>query len=168
MEKLLDNNLIEMHDSEGNKIIVSSLVEEGNNIANKIVSESDPDKLDTLTKLFSLNQKKKQIVRVNKLSNLLDKVDNEVINRFENNPEVIEDRDLYKYWQATSELVNGKTEEDISIPRVQINNQTNINLNSSGLNRESREKVLDVVNKILSEANAGVIDVDINSIKEER
>ena len=91
-----------------------------------------------------------------------------VIDRFENNPQVIEDRDLYRYWQTTSDIVNNKTEDDISLPRVQINNQTNINVNQlSGLNRESRAKVLDAVNKILGEATNEVIDAVINDNKED-
>lgn len=161
----------ELLDSEGYPLEVEqsySLVSEGDNIINEIISENDPDKLENLTKLFSLTQKKKQLARINKLSKLLDKVDDEVIDRFENNPQVIEDRDLYRYWQTTSDIVNNKTEDDISLPRVQINNQTNINVNQlSGLNRESRAKVLDVVNKILGEATSDVIDVEFNDNKED-
>lgn len=161
----------ELLDSEGYPLEVEqnySLVSEGDNIINEIISEHDPDKLENLTKLFSLTQKKKQLARINKLSKLLDKVDDEVIDRFENNPQVIEDRDLYRYWQTTSDIVNNKTEDDISLPRVQINNQTNINVNQlSGLNRESRAKVLDAVNKILGEATSDIIDITINNDKEE-
>lgn len=170
-EEVIYNSEGELLDSEGlplETIESYSLVSEGDNIINDIISEKDPDKLDNLTKLFSLTQKKKQLARINKLSKLLDKVDNEVINRFENNPQVIEDRDLYRYWQTTSDIVNNKTEDDISLPRVQINNQTNINVNQlSGLNRESRAKVLDAVNKILGEATSEVIDVVINDNKED-
>ena len=166
MEENLE--IIEYLDSEGNEIQeispLKSLYTEGDDITNQIISEQDPDKLDTLTKLFSLNQKKKQIARINKLSGLLDKVDNEVITRFETNPEIIEDRDLYRYWQTTSEIISGRSDEENSLPHVQINNQTNINVNASGLNRESRAKVLEVVNQLLQEARVDdeVVDVEVN------
>ena len=42
------------------------------------------------------------------------------------------------------------------------NNTQNINVNSSGLNRESRAKVLDVVNQILNGVKQGdIIDAEI-------
>lgn len=155
-------------DSEGNEIVADisySLKSQGDDITNKIVSETNPDELDKLTQLFTLNQKKKQIVRTNKLSNLLDKVDDEVINRFEKYPQSIEDKDLIKYWSATSDIVSGRTEEDNVIPRIQINNQTNINVNSSGLDRESRARVLEVVNNILNAAKDNeVVDVEARKV----
>ena len=170
-----DNDLI-IHDSEGNIQVLDS---EGNNISQsdgfdilktqgddltyKIISEDDPEELNKLSQLFTLNQKKKQIARTNKLSNLLDKVDDEVISRIEKAPYLIEDSDLLKYWSTTSNAVNGRTDEDNSIPKIQINANTNINVNSSGLNRESRERVLEVVNQILKEASNqnDVIDVEV-------
>jgi hypothetical protein len=88
-------------DSEGK--VINELVSadklriQGNEITEKIINEDNPDELDKLTQLFALNQKKKQIARTNKLSNLIDKVDDEVVSRFNNVPEIIEDRDLLKY-----------------------------------------------------------------------
>ena len=55
------------------------LSKQGNELTSKIIEEDDPDTLDRLTQLFTLNQKKKQIARTNKLSNLLELVDDEVI-----------------------------------------------------------------------------------------
>lgn len=144
----------------------SQLQVQGDDITDKIIKEDDPKELDRLTQLFALNQKKKQIVRTNKLSNLLDKVDNEIISRVENTPYAIEDRDLIKYWSTTSDIVSGKSEEDMSMPKIQINNQTNINVNSSGLSRESRAKVLDVVNSILNgiENDKDIINAEIRKV----
>lgn len=155
-------------DSEGNSIKPNNsliLKDIGDDLISKIITEEDPDELDKLTQLFTVNQKKKQIARTNKLSNLLDKVDDEVISRFNNNPEIIEDRDLLKYWSTTAEVISGK-QEDNDIPKIQINNQTNISLNSSGLSRESRAKVLDVVNQILKDtgSNDDIIDVDVKEV----
>lgn len=162
MEEVKSNEIV-IYDSEGTQVQkVSSLEVQGNDITNKIIYEDDPDELDKLTQLFTLNQKKKQIARKNKLSILLDKVDDEVISRIEDKPYSIDDRDLLKYWSTASDIVNDKSEDD-TLPRVQINNQTNINLNQSGLSRESRAKVLDVVNKIIGNLNSNdIIDVDIN------
>ena len=141
--------------------VVSVLIEKGNEITNNIIKEEDPSKLDELSQLFALNQKKRQLVRVNKMSNLLELVDDEVISRFVNNPDVIEDEDLLKYWRATQDTIK-TTDGDEQLPKITINNTQNINVNSSGLNRESRAKVLDVVNQILNGVKQGdIIDAEI-------
>ena len=45
------------------------------------------------------------------------------------------------------------------------NNQTNINVNSSGLDRESRARVLEVVNNILNAAkDHEVIDAEVRKV----
>lgn len=133
------------------------LSKQGNELTSKIIEEDDPDTLDRLTQLFTLNQKKKQIARTNKLSNLLELVDDEVISRFTNAPEAIEDDNLLKYWKTTQETINQHNNDDQELPRVQINNT--VNINSSGLNRESRAKVLEAVQEILRNSN-DVIDIN--------
>ncbi len=134
----------------------ATLSKQGNELTNKIISENDPDELDKLTQMFSLNQKKKQIARTNKLSNLLELVDDEVISRFTGAPELIENDDLLKYWKTTQETIAQNNNDDQELPRVQINNT--VNISSSGLNRESRAKVLEAVQEILK--NSNVIDID--------
>ena len=135
------------------------LSKQGNELTTKIIEESDPDTLDKLTQLFTLNQKKKQIARTNKLSNLLELVDDEVIARFTSAPEAIEDDNLLKYWKTTQDTISQHNSDDQELPRVQINNT--VNISSSGLNRESRAKVLEAVQEILKSSTniEDVIDV---------
>jgi hypothetical protein len=141
----------------------SELFKQGNDLTTKIIEETNPDELDNLTKLFTLNQKKKQIARTNKLSNLLELVDDEVINRFTQFPEAIENDDLLKYWKTTQETINQHNQDEQELPHIQINNQTNVNINSSGLDRESRAKVLEAVQEILKSSlqnDENVIDIN--------
>ena len=169
LEALEEEEVVEVKQEEltpSNKLNLES-----DDLTNQIISEKDPDKLNDLAALFDLNQKKKQIVRKNKLSNLIDKIDNEVESRLSSNPEFIEDSDLARYWTTTQSMLRGDGEEKTELPRVQINNQTNIHVNSSGLNRESRAKVLDVVNQILNslpdDRKCDIIDIEPNK-KEDR
>lgn len=137
-----------------------NVIEEGNKIVEKIMSEEDPNELDKLTQLFNVNQKKKEIARVNKLSNLLNSIDNKVEERITQYGDIIEDKDLINYWKVTQENVSNRTDEDNQLPKITINNTQNINVNSSGLNRESRAKVLDIVSKILGDAKTDVVDIE--------
>lgn len=159
-EEEIDNSLFP---TQAKGVNTSELFRQGNDLTTKIIEETNPDELDNLTKLFTLNQKKKQIARTNKLSNLLELVDDEVINRFTQFPEAIENDDLLKYWKTTQETINQHNQDEQELPHIQINNQTNVNINSSGLDRESRAKVLEVVQKILKsslQTDENVIDIN--------
>ena len=159
-EEEIDSSLFP---TQAKGVNTSELFRQGNDLTTKIIEETNPDELDNLTKLFTLNQKKKQIARTNKLSNLLELVDDEVINRFTQFPEAIENDDLLKYWKTTQETINQHNQDEQELPHIQINNQTNVNINSSGLDRESRAKVLEAVQKILKsslQTDENVIDIN--------
>lgn len=140
------------------------LYDSSNELINKIINENDRDKLNDLTNLFMINQKKKDIVRANKLSNLLNLIDNEVYERVSNEPEMFDNLTLLKYMDSTQQTINNVSQSINQVPFIQINNQKNeinINSNSSGLDRDSRAKVLEVVTAILNGTNDNVIDVDV-------
>lgn len=133
---------------------------ESNNITQQIVNETDPAKIDDLTQLFMLNKKKKNLVRMNKLSNLLDVIDDEVILRFSEEPDTFNNDQLVKYMTATQQILGNISQEIEKTPLIQINNQKNeIHINEEGLSRESRMKVLDVISKILDNPE-NIIDVE--------
>lgn len=158
----IDKSILPMETEGG--VNTAALSKSGNELTNKIIEENDPDKLEELAQLFTLNQKKKQIARTNKLSNLLELIDDEVITRVTTVPDAIEDKDLINYLKITQESVNSHNNEEQELPRVQINNQTNVNINSSGLDRESRAKVLEAVQEILKSSLQGNSKDDIIDI----
>lgn len=133
---------------------------EGNDITNQIISEKDPNKLEDLTQLFLLNKKKKDLARINKLSNLINTIDDEVINRFNEEPENFNNDQLVKYLTATQQIIDTTANNIEKVPMIQINNQKNeIHIDDSGLNKESRAKVLEVITSILNEGK--IIDAEV-------
>ena len=58
-------------------------------ILNQIITETDENKTRDLTHLFNANQNKKTMVRVNKLSNLLDTITDQALARFTARPDEI-------------------------------------------------------------------------------
>ena len=133
---------------------------EGNDITNQIISEKDPNKLEDLTQLFLLNKKKKDLARINKLSNLINTIDDEVINRFNDEPENFNNDQLVKYLTATQQIIDTTANNIEKVPMIQINNQKNeIHIDDSGLNKESRAKVLEVITSILNEGK--VIEAEV-------
>ncbi|MBQ6627915.1 MAG: hypothetical protein IJH65_03785 [Methanobrevibacter sp.] len=136
---------------------------ESGDIVNQIINEKDTEKLEELTKLFTLNQRKKDIARIDKLSKLLNLVDDEVSNRLIDTPESFNNDQLIKYMGTTQQTLTSLENNLTDKPIIQINNQRNeINITDSGLNRESRQKVFDTVMAILNKAADGdVIDIDV-------
>lgn len=141
-------------------VVNLKLTLEGNDLTNQIIEEKDASKLEDLTKLFLLNKKKKDLARINKLSNLIDTIDNEVIARMNEEPESFNNDQLVKYMTATQQIVDNTTQSIEAVPLVQINTQKNeIHIDDSGLNKESRAKVLEVITSILNESK--VIDAEV-------
>lgn len=131
-------------------------------LTEQIMSETDLDKFNDLTNLFEMNHRKKNMARINRLSNLLEMVDDEVILRLSTSPSAIEDKDLVGYMKTAQSAIDSIEGNLNQTPLVQINNQKNeIHINESGLNQESRKKVLDAVMAILENAKTdNIIEVE--------
>lgn len=150
-------------DSEGLPIsAVGTLAKESNELTDLIISEKDPNKLQDLTNLFKQNQLKKNLIRSNKLNNLLELIDDEVITRVTTNPEQIRDQDLLNYMRATQQSIQDSFNSYEQLPVIQVNNiENSVNINTH-LSKESREKVINKVNEILAQLNKQdeIIDVE--------
>ncbi len=147
----------------------AKLAREGNQLTDKIIGATDANELNDLTKLFELNRRKKDIVRANKLSNMLTMIDDEIINRMASTPDLIKDQDLVKYMQAAQEAINVGEQAGTQITQININQGPNISVDASsmGLNRESRRKVLAAVQDILGNINNETDAIDVEAVKKE-
>lgn len=129
-------------------------------IAQEILDEQDIEKVKDLTNLFNLNAQKRNVMRVIKMNDLLDKVTDQVIERFEKRPDNFSNDDLIKYMQVTENAID-RANKNLNLveetPAIQLmqNNQVNINIDS-GLDRDGRERVMDAVRAILSKASIPV------------
>ena len=143
-------------------------------IAQEILDTEDIDKVKDLTNLFNLNTKKRNVMRVLKMTQLLDSVTDKVIERFEKTPDNFSNEDLLKYMQVTENAIDKANKnldmiEETPAIQFQQNNQVNINIDR-GLNRDSRAKVTEAVEAILKKLqnNEQVIEVEnIEEIKDE-
>ena len=137
-----------------------SLKEESLALIEKIIIESDEQKTRDLTHLFNVNQNKKTMVRVNKLSNLLDSITDQALLRFSSRPDEISNKELFDGLKIVQDLiergqkqVSGVTE----VPLITVNQQNNeVNIgsdNTGGLSRDSRERVKNAVMGLLNNLN---------------
>ncbi len=103
--------------------------------------------------LFNQSMRKKNMIRLFKLSGLSDKVIDLALERIERGD--IQDKNIVGYMNAIQKMIASSNETLNTMPEklpIQVNNgQTNnITINASdGLSREQRENVLNIVSKII-------------------
>ena len=121
-------------------------------LANNIIQETSFEKTQDLIKLFNLNQAKKNALRVLKLNNLLDKVQDSMIDRFEKRPGEFSNSDLINYMttvQSAIDRANKSLNLIDEMPAITLN-QVNVNVSEDTiLNRESREKITNAINALM-------------------
>lgn len=127
-------------------------------ITNDLIEEQDLDKVKNLTKLFNLNQAKRNAVRVMKLNSLLDKVGDQMIERFDKKPGEFSNKELLDYMtvvQSTIDRANKSIELVDETPAIVVNQQNNqINIDGAPvLDRESRMRVVEAVKGIMKTLN---------------
>lgn len=136
----------------------------------KVLSEDSPENIRDLTELFNNNMRKKDMVRSFKLSGFLEEIEDTLITRVRENPDDIKTYELLNAIKVVQESLY-KTTENVagikSTPTIQINQQI-INNGEEPLSKDSINKVLNLVNKILKESTKEetIIEAEIVEDKE--
>lgn len=154
-------------DELSTKLNLAPLDNQTREIAQQILDEHDVDKVKDLTTLFNLNAQKRNVMRVIRMNELLDKVTDKVVERFEKTPDNFSNDDLIKYMQVTEAAIEKANKQlnlvdDTPAIQLQQNNQVNVNIIDS-LDRDSRERVADALKAIFSRT----INVDSASLQQE-
>ena len=150
-------------------------------LISQIIAETDEQKTRDLTQLFNANQNKKTMVRVNKLSDLLDTITDQALARFTARPDEISNKELFDGLKVVQDLIE-RGQKQVSgageIPLIQVNQQNNevtIGGSPSNLSRDSRERVKSAVlgflesiaNTAATPTDENIIEVDPVEVEEE-
>ena len=126
-------------------------------IVRDIIDSDNTDEIKALTNMFNLNMAKKNMLRLLKLNGLLDSLSDVAIERLQNNPDEITNKELMDYLNVIQNLIDKSTKTVDTVntaPVIQINQQNNLLVTSDGeslnLSKESRDRVLDVVAQLRS------------------
>jgi hypothetical protein len=137
-------------------IPTKSLNEEAKALIDQLILETDEQKSKDLTSLFNANQNKKTMVRVNKLSDLLDTITDQALARFTSRPDEISNKELFDGLKIVQDLIE-RGQKQVSgageTPLIQFNQQTNeVNIGdtTTALSRDSRERVKSAVLGLLN------------------
>ena len=151
-----------------------SLTTTPEDMVDSILEETDIDDLNDIIKLFNINLKKRNLIRSSKLSEVQDKVVEQIASRVEDRPDNFSNDDLLKYYKTIQDTLNraDSSLDDMEVPTIQVNQQINVGTNE--FDRDSRKRILDTVNQILKTAKdtsstvEEVIDVDSEVIDERK
>ena len=154
-----DYPVVETNETETGLVPIDTikLNEESAALLGQIIAETDAQKAHDLTHLFNANQNKKTMVRVNKLSDLLDTITDQALARFTARPDEISNKELFDGLKVVQDLIE-RGQKQVSgageTPLIQFNQQNNeVNLGGTSvnnLNRDSRERVKSAVLNLLS------------------
>lgn len=118
---------------------------------------TNPDKVKEAISLFNLTQAKKSAIRIDAYNEVMDLVSNEVLQRFlDNDLREIPTGALLNCLQTISSIKEKETKGIQTIseePQIQLQQNINISVQKDSLlPRDSKEKVIDTVKKILASA----------------
>lgn len=122
----------------------------------KIIDAPTREDLQTQFDLFNINQSKKSALRIVKLNNLLDKVEDQAIERFERRPDQVSNKELLEYMNVVSNQIE-RAQKSVNALKdtqaIQITNQrSEVNINvGPKLDRDSKERVLGVISALLKQ-----------------
>lgn len=122
-----------------------------------IVKTDDVDELKDLTHLFNAFQTKRHILRVNALNDVQDALVAQMAERLKSQPHNFNNNDIANWMKTVQQAMDSSQRSIESIdetPAIVHQNNTQVNINiEDTLSRESREKILDVINNILQNSN---------------
>lgn len=156
-----DSKLVPAEDTELDAAIDESLLALPLEVAEqqlveRIIEAPTKAELQHQFDLFNINQSKKNALRIIKLNNLLSKVEDQAIERFERRPDQVSNKELLEYMNVVSNQIDRaqKSVDTLSLhPAIQVTNQRNeVNINvGPELDRDSKERVMDAISALLKQ-----------------
>lgn len=164
-----DSDIVPVKDSSLDKEIDESLLTLPLDAAEKkligrIIEAPSKADLQKQFELFNITQSKKNALRVIKLNSLLEKVEDQAIERFEKRPDQVSNKELLEYMNVVSSQIDRaqKSVTDLSAePTIHmVNNQKNeVNINvGPQLDRDSKERVMDAISALLKQVQTAAKD----------
>ena len=159
MEKETEQVIVENKASSESTALVAidteGLNKESLTLINQIIAEHDLDKTKDLTYLFNINQNKKTMVRMDKLSELQDQLVGLLSKRVTERPDEMPNTEVMNALKIVQDILERGQKQIATEPEkplIQINTQTN-NIggkNVTDLTRESRKKLEDFIKDVIS------------------
>lgn len=159
-------------DQVDNQVALIPLDDQEKQIIQEIIRAPTQQELQAQFDAFNMNQSKKNALRIIKLNSLLDKVEDQAIERFEKRPDQVSNKEILEYMQVVSTQIERSQKFIDSIkdkPMIKVNNQkneVNINIGTQELDREGKERVVDAIQALLKQLNTQNDQTDVIDMEE--
>lgn len=163
-----------LSDVNSNAIAVKDIVDkEAVELVNAIAISNDEQEIAMYLEKFNRNMSKKNLFRILKFNDLLDKVSEEALDRIENHPDELTHSEIVNYIKVSQDAINNaknasSTDTVTPITLNQQNNTVNVNVNNgSSMDRRSKERIMEAVKNLLNlSLDSDAIDVSSEDKKE--
>ena len=144
-----------MTDQTDNSLITNE------DMKNRLMNASSKKELEEIVSIFNLDIAKKNLMRSAVYSDLVDKVIDEMSKRVEKTPGQFSNKDLLEYMNALQAQLSKNTLENKELPNIAIQqNIVNVNSPLSDFDRDSKDRMREVLKNILSATTQGDIIED--------
>lgn len=136
--------------------VKANLSVEAQKLIGELTLEKDQKKIQAIEQQFNEIQRKKQLARISKLSDVQDMLTDQFYQRISQRPDEISNKEMLDGMKVVQDLMekNQKHADSIEeIPQLIQINQTEVNVGNN-LNRDSRERVKNAVQDILNSINS--------------
>lgn len=136
-----------------------------NDLETRLMDEDNLDEINKIVEMVNVNLQKKNIIRSAKLSDVQDKVVQQMTDRFENRADSFSNDDLIKYHKIIQDTLTktDTTMDNVKTPTIQINQQ--VNVDNVTFNSESRKRILEAVNNILN-GSEEIEDIEVEEVND--
>lgn len=145
---------------------MSDDIKTNDELVNQLITTNDSSDIENIINLFNFNMKKKNILRVNTYNNLLDKVIDEVVERFDKHSDEFSNKELLDYLNSIQTFAYNKQDlTDVQVPSITLNtiNMTN-NINSfDSIDVDSRKRIQDAIQNIINNSTVVVDSEEVIS-----
>lgn len=144
---------------------MSDELKTNDDLVNQLMVTTDSSDIEEIINLFNFNMKKKNILRVNTYNNLLDRITDEVVDRFEHHSDEFSNKELLDYLNSIQSFAyNKQVSNDVSVPSITLNtiNMTNNINNIDSIGIDSRKRIQDAIQKIIN--NNSTITVESEEV----
>ena len=133
-------------------------------LQDKLLQTNNMDEVNEIVEMFNVDLQKKNIIRSAKLSEVQDKVVDQMLLRLEERADNFSNDDLIKYHKIVNETLTktDTTMDNIKTPTIQINQQ--VNVDSMTFDTDSRKRILAAVHDIIN-GDESIVDAEINEDK---
>lgn len=118
----------------------------------QLIQSDNLDELQEIINLFNQNLKKKELLRIIKLSELQDQIVDQASKRLDKYSDEFSNKDLIEYFKTFQTTLQNTDRSIDNIPQIQITqNQLNVNIEPPEFDQDSRQRILNAVRLLLNQ-----------------